>query len=404
MQKRRFRQVHLSDAAEIAGISSEALAEKLFIDVDNDYLYYIAQDGTPTVVLDGSGGGGASNLSIGTITGTTVDIDNDNGTGVTVPGSTKTTAGLISGANQSKLDDIEANATANSTDAHLLDRANHTGTQSVSTVDIDNNVIPTTDNTRLSGSALSRWSEVNAVEGKFTTVTVSGLVDGRDVATDGTKLDGIESGAEVNNISDVNATDLTDAGDSTLHYHSADRNRANHTGTQTASTISDFQTEVSNNTDVSDNTSKLVYRSITVSNTSGTTSIAATAKELVLNDTIKTTGTGDFTVSGNEITIKNAGDYVVSYNTSLNSLSGSNRSGYRAYLQQWNGSSWTTLTETTGSAYVRGTGDAEDAYGETEITAAVNDRIHLMAVRVSGSATNTFQQNGFTRVTVRRSV
>jgi len=35
-------------------------------------------------------------------------------------------------------------------------------------------------------------------------------------------------------------TDLTDAGDSALHFHSTDRNRANHTGTQLASTISDF--------------------------------------------------------------------------------------------------------------------------------------------------------------------
>lgn len=36
---------------------------------------------------------------------------------------------------------------------------------------------------------------------------------------DETKLDGIEAGAEVNNISDVNATDLTDGGDTTLHRH-----------------------------------------------------------------------------------------------------------------------------------------------------------------------------------------
>ena len=34
-----------------------------------------------------------------------------------------------------------------------------------------------------------------------------------------TKLDGIEAGAEVNNISDVNATDLTDGGATTLHTH-----------------------------------------------------------------------------------------------------------------------------------------------------------------------------------------
>lgn len=36
---------------------------------------------------------------------------------------------------------------------------------------------------------------------------------------DKTKLDGIEANAEVNNISDVNATDLTDGSDTTLHTH-----------------------------------------------------------------------------------------------------------------------------------------------------------------------------------------
>lgn len=60
--------------------------------------------------------------------------------------------------------------------------------------------------------------------------------------TEKTKLAWIEAGAEVNNISDINATDLTDWWDSTLHYHSSDRNRANHTWTQTASTISDLNT------------------------------------------------------------------------------------------------------------------------------------------------------------------
>lgn len=48
-------------------------------------------------------------------------------------------------------------------------------------------------------------------------------------ATDKSKLAGIETGAEVNNISDTNATDLTDGGDSSLHYHSADRSVDNHT-------------------------------------------------------------------------------------------------------------------------------------------------------------------------------
>ncbi|MCG8484800.1 MAG: hypothetical protein MJA31_15915, partial [Clostridia bacterium] len=62
--------------------------------------------------------------------------------------------------------------------------------------------------------------------------------------TERVKLASIEADAEVNNISNANAADLTDGGDSTLHYHSSDRNRTNHTGTQLAATISDFTTAV----------------------------------------------------------------------------------------------------------------------------------------------------------------
>ena len=56
-------------------------------------------------------------------------------------------------------------------------------------------------------------------------------------------------------------TDLTDSGDSALHYHATDRARANHSGTQAAATISDFDTEVGNHTDVAANTSARHTRS-----------------------------------------------------------------------------------------------------------------------------------------------
>lgn len=45
----------------------------------------------------------------------------------------------------------------------------------------------------------------------------------------------------------ANHTDLTDGGDTTLHYHAADRARANHTGTQTLATISDAGTMAAQN-------------------------------------------------------------------------------------------------------------------------------------------------------------
>lgn len=42
------------------------------------------------------------------------------------------------------------------------------------------------------------------------------------------------------NLSAIQAAALTNGGDTALHYHSFDRNRANHTGTQTSDTISDL--------------------------------------------------------------------------------------------------------------------------------------------------------------------
>lgn len=77
--------------------------------------------------------------------------------------------------------------------------------------------------------------------------------------TERNKLTGIEPLAQVNNISDIYANDLTDAGDTNLHYHSSDRDRANHTGSQLASTISNFDTEVRFNTYVSANTNKVGF-------------------------------------------------------------------------------------------------------------------------------------------------
>lgn len=45
-------------------------------------------------------------------------------------------------------------------------------------------------------------------------------------------------------LSSADKTDLTDGGNSILHYHSIDRDRANHTGTQLANTISNFNSSV----------------------------------------------------------------------------------------------------------------------------------------------------------------
>jgi hypothetical protein len=55
---------------------------------------------------------------------------------------------------------------------------------------------------------------------------------------------GLQGGTanEFYHLTQAQHADLTDTGDSALHFHSSDRARANHTGTQTMSTISDLPT------------------------------------------------------------------------------------------------------------------------------------------------------------------
>jgi hypothetical protein len=84
-------------------------------------------------ITTGGGGGGATNLTF-TRDGTTVTIESDTGTDAILPAATTSLAGVLSAADKTKLDGIATGATANSTDAVLLARANHTGTQAASTI------------------------------------------------------------------------------------------------------------------------------------------------------------------------------------------------------------------------------------------------------------------------------
>lgn len=126
---------------------------------------------------------------------------------------------IITSSERTKLTGVQTGATANDTDANLKNRSNHTGTQTASTIsDFDTEV--------------SNNVSVAANTAKNTYPSA-----------DATKLAGIATGATAN---DTDANLL---------------NRTNHTGTQTASTISDFSTEVdsrisvANVTDLSDVTS-----------------------------------------------------------------------------------------------------------------------------------------------------
>lgn len=93
-----------------------------------------AQDVVRKQELDAVAAGSVTNLAIGTVTTTTVPVTNSNGTGFTIPAATTSLAGVFSSTDKTKLNGIATGATANQTDAFLLARANHTGTQAISTV------------------------------------------------------------------------------------------------------------------------------------------------------------------------------------------------------------------------------------------------------------------------------
>jgi hypothetical protein len=64
----------------------------------------------------------------------TRELDSSGGTPVTLPLATTTDAGLMAADDKTKIDGVASGATANSADATLLARANHTGTQAGSTI------------------------------------------------------------------------------------------------------------------------------------------------------------------------------------------------------------------------------------------------------------------------------
>lgn len=83
--------------------------------------------------LDIAAGAGSTNLSY-TASPTNGVVVSDTGTDATLTLAGGTNAGLMSPADFTKLAGVQAGSTANSSDATLLARANHTGTQAVGTI------------------------------------------------------------------------------------------------------------------------------------------------------------------------------------------------------------------------------------------------------------------------------
>lgn len=200
----------------------------------------------------------ASGTFKGRVTAATGNVEDLTGAQATSLLDVATTSlkGLMSSADKTKLDGIATGATANATDADLRDRSTHTGTQTASTISdfseaVDDRVgallVAGTNITlnyndaansltiNASGGGSVAWGSITgtlssqtdldtALNGKQPLATVLTNTTASFTTALETKLNGIATGATAND-TDANL-----------------KNRANHTGTQAASTITGLAT------------------------------------------------------------------------------------------------------------------------------------------------------------------
>lgn len=214
--------------------------------------------GADKTKLDGVATGATAN--VGTVTSVAASVP----VGISISGTPITSSGTLAftwtagyqgytTTEASKLAGIAAGATVNSSDATLLARANHTGTQTASTISdfseaVDDRVgalLVAGTNVTLNYNDVANSLTINASASggstnlAYTASPTNGIVTS-DTGTDATLslVDGTNAGlmapAQHTKLAGIATGATANSSDATLLA------RANHTGTQAASTISDF--------------------------------------------------------------------------------------------------------------------------------------------------------------------
>ena len=278
----------------------------------------------------------------GTVTGVgaTAPIQSSGGTSPTISilDATTSASGAMSGPDKTKLDGVATGATANSTDATLLARANHTGTQASTTISDFTEAAQDAIGSILNDTAtldLAYNDAGNSITGTvLDSPTVAGATPAqlRDRATH----TGTQTAATISDFNeaaqDAVGTVLTDSATVDFTYNDAGntitaavldsptvagttpaqlRDRSTHTGSQTASTISDFNTAVRTNTlnqmaaptaSVSMNSQLLTNVATPVSGTDAANKnyVDGLAQGIDTKDSVRVATTGNITLSGTQ--------------------------------------------------------------------------------------------------------
>ncbi len=245
----------ISDLAEAV----DDRVASLFVAGTNVTLTY--DDVANTLTIDAAGGG-SGNTNLGaTVSPTQIVITSDTGTDATIPAADGTNAGLLLPAEKSKLAGIAAGATVNSSDASLRDRSTHTGTQTSATISdlaeaIDDRV----------AALLVGGTNISIVYDDASGTLTLNAASGGGGGGNNTNLASVAAPSSITVTSDTGTDALIGPADSTnaglflpaektklagisagATANQADAfllSRNNHTGTQPASTISDFSESV----------------------------------------------------------------------------------------------------------------------------------------------------------------
>ena len=256
-----------STAESVSTISSNVVDEdnlKVSNSPVNGYLLS-AQSGNTGGLTWVEAPSGNTNLGIGSASETQVEVTSSTGSNATIAAASTSQAGVMTKALFDKLGGVESGATADQTASEIRSLVNSAS---------DSNVFTDADHTKLNG--IEDSATADQTESEIRSLVESASDSNVFTDDDHTKLNGIESGATadqtaseiktlVESASDSNV--FTDADHTKLNgiaisatANDTDANlkaRANHTGTQDASTIADFDTEVSNNSSVATNTAKV---------------------------------------------------------------------------------------------------------------------------------------------------